>query len=609
MFKLHRRKFHKFNKHISHHVIFKGEKERLKNYLAFLLIVLLIPLTVPITIQVNASIAETPLEVAEKAACYVISQAIAEYGGYKWLYYDPTGAWERPGMHSVAGIGTFLATLYEITGNTTYLDYAEGAARWLISKAVPERGGYKWPYPDRDIPSPGWWLSPVVREVGEFFLQMYRLTENLTYLNYAKGAAQWMVAMAEPEAGGYFIPYNPPGKYGSQAAHGIMPGREACTATFLLHMWEETGNETYLFYAKEVAEWLITGPDIRIENGGYTWQHDRPYWVSPRYHVHGTGRIALFFYELYEALGNETYLHYANGAIQWILSKAVFEDTDKVKWPAHEGSTCYPLTIGWLLWDVITAADVLLVGYSITTNSTYLEYAIKHANWIISQAIQEPTGYVWINALGTAFIYKFLMEMYQYVPDQLFLEYAEGGFQWIINNATIANGCWKWKTVPYYPYYPWWLMHGAAGIGYHLLIAPIPAYYIEAMVDIDPNTLNLKSRGRWITAYIELPESYNVSDIDVSTIMLNDTIPAEPRPVAIGDYDNDSVPDLMVKFDRSAVISCILDNVNMTKLYLERFMIITLTITGKLKDGTQFQGSDAIRITMPRPRGRHIFPI
>jgi len=106
-------------------------------------------------------------------------------------------------------------------------------------------------------------------------------------------------------------------------------------------------------------------------------------------------------------------------------------------------------------------------------------------------------------------------------------------------------------------------------------ITPPKPPAITATVDIAPKSLNLKGKGRWITAHIELPEGYNVSDIDVSTIMLNDTIPAEPRPVAIGDYDNDSVPDLMVKFDRSAVISCILDNVNTTKLYLERFMTIT----------------------------------
>jgi len=142
-------------------------------------------------------------------------------------------------------------------------------------------------------------------------------------------------------------------------------------------------------------------------------------------------------------------------------------------------------------------------------------------------------------------------------------------------------------------------------------IAPPVPLVINATVDMNPKALNLRSRGKWITSYIELPEGYNVADINVSTIMLNDTIPAELRPVAIGDYDNDSVPDLMVKFARSAIISCILDNVNSTKLYLERFMTITLTLTGKLNDGTQFQGSTAVKIIMPMMRGvgRHIFPI
>lgn len=46
---------------------------------------------------------------------------------------------------------------------------------------------------------------------------------------------------------------------------------------------------------------------------------------------------------------------------------------------------------------------------------------------------------------------------------------------------------------------------------------------IPAAIDIDPNTLNWISKGRWITCYIELPEGYDVGDIDVSTITLDDT--------------------------------------------------------------------------------------
>jgi len=135
---------------------------------------------------------------------------------------------------------------------------------------------------------------------------------------------------------------------------------------------------------------------------------------------------------------------------------------------------------------------------------------------------------------------------------------------------------------------------------------------VNATIDIYPQSLNLmsKGRGRWITVYIELPENYNVADINVSTLMLNDIISAELRPTATGDYDNDTIPDLMVKFDRTEVISYILANVNMTELIEKRFITVTLTITGKLYNGTPFQGSDTIRIIMPMPRGLYkIFPI
>ena len=60
---------------------------------------------------------------------------------------------------------------------------------------------------------------------------------------------------------------------------------------------------------------------------------------------------------------------------------------------------------------------------------------------------------------------------------------------------------------------------------------------ITATVDIDPDTLNLKSKGKWITAYIELPSGYDVADIDVATVMLDDTVPAESRPSQLGDRD------------------------------------------------------------------------
>ncbi|MCK4736228.1 MAG: right-handed parallel beta-helix repeat-containing protein [Methanophagales archaeon] len=104
-------------------------------------------------------------------------------------------------------------------------------------------------------------------------------------------------------------------------------------------------------------------------------------------------------------------------------------------------------------------------------------------------------------------------------------------------------------------------------------------------IDFDPDTLNLQRKGKWVTTYTALPEGYDVSAINVSTVMLNDRVQAETDPTEIGDYDEDGIPDLMVKFDRQAVIDT-----------LPVGNAVNVTVTGKLYDGTSFEGNDVIRV-------------
>jgi hypothetical protein len=110
---------------------------------------------------------------------------------------------------------------------------------------------------------------------------------------------------------------------------------------------------------------------------------------------------------------------------------------------------------------------------------------------------------------------------------------------------------------------------------------------IEACVDIKPDTLNLKSQGRWVTCYIELPGIYDVSDINIASLRLDDTVPAAFHPSAVGDYDEDGIRDLMVKFPRDQVIAI-----------LEPGEEVEILVTGTV-GGTDFHGTDVIRVIDP----------
>ena len=98
-------------------------------------------------------------------------------------------------------------------------------------------------------------------------------------------------------------------------------------------------------------------------------------------------------------------------------------------------------------------------------------------------------------------------------------------------------------------------------------------------LDIDPDTLNLKSMGRWITAYLNA-ENASVHDIDVSTILLQDALAPERW-----DYQDDV---LMLKFNRQELIAM-----------LEVGDSVEIKLTGKWKDGTAFEAYDTIRIINP----------
>jgi len=113
------------------------------------------------------------------------------------------------------------------------------------------------------------------------------------------------------------------------------------------------------------------------------------------------------------------------------------------------------------------------------------------------------------------------------------------------------------------------------------LFEPAPA--VTATVDLQPDTLKLSSRGRWVSCHVELPPGYSVVEVDVGSLLLNDVLPPAPKPVTIGDYDGDGVSDLMVKFDRAQLCDMLAPGLQVVDL------------TGQLTDGTLLSGTDQVR--------------
>lgn len=116
------------------------------------------------------------------------------------------------------------------------------------------------------------------------------------------------------------------------------------------------------------------------------------------------------------------------------------------------------------------------------------------------------------------------------------------------------------------------------------------AYSLDSTVDIDPDTLNLSSKGSYITAYIELPNFYKAEDINVSTIKFNGQIPVLSSPTGIGDYDNDGIRDLMVKFRRDEVQRTVTVGKN------------KVIVSGNLNDGTMFAGKSVLNVISNPPQ-------
>jgi YVTN family beta-propeller protein len=113
-------------------------------------------------------------------------------------------------------------------------------------------------------------------------------------------------------------------------------------------------------------------------------------------------------------------------------------------------------------------------------------------------------------------------------------------------------------------------------IGFPSSLPPIVCTF-----DFSPNSLNVKSMGKWVTASITPPPPWMASQIDLTSLRLNGVVKVDPHGSSSIDPTTNT---LMVKFLRSDVM-----------LALPEGNQVTVTVTGQI--GTRLlTGSDVIKV-------------
>jgi len=151
----------------------------------------------------------------------------------------------------------------------------------------------------------------------------------------------------------------------------------------------------------------------------------------------------------------------------------------------------------------------------------------------------------------------------------------------------------------------------------YLVVGTPPVTSEGVLVEIHPETLNLGSKGKWVTGIIDLPEGANENDIILETVKISRiAIPslsideAVEIPVAAGAPWSvellDGIQVLKVKFPRydkanptnpQSLIGKLRELLTTANALAGRYQV-TLTVDMQLTSLQQFSGTDQIRIKL-----------
>jgi hypothetical protein len=124
----------------------------------------------------------------------------------------------------------------------------------------------------------------------------------------------------------------------------------------------------------------------------------------------------------------------------------------------------------------------------------------------------------------------------------------------------------------------------AAGGFHSLAIRRGPPAPIEAAMKITPQTLNCKSKGKWVNAHFVLPADLTVEDVDSNILGRIDSLGIEADYMYVF-VDKDGLVRIEMDFDREALCDVLTD-----------YGPVEIIVKGFLTSGQCIYGTDTITI-------------
>ena len=224
-----------------------------------------------------------------------------------------------------AGFAVFLISAWEISKDQKYLDAARELGRFVVSKGRDApKGGRYWNVVDLtiiDFPEDVFWVNFAhgTSGVGWIFAVLYQATRDELFLNAARDAADYLMALAVGDDDAVLVPYLDSLERGPSTEFYYLSTCHGPSGTSLVFeaLYKITGEKRYLDFVRRLSRGII--------RAGAPEHFSRGYWPSHALCC-GTPGLLENFVAVYRLTGEQEFLDYAKRTADTVIGFSHVDD-------------------------------------------------------------------------------------------------------------------------------------------------------------------------------------------------------------------------------------------------------------------------------------------